>query len=192
MFWGLVFNAIERYWKVILIAVMAVIIYFLWNQMRQNKADSLRNKTNYEEAIREADSEQKKIVLEAKDFREQLEKEYAWVLDSLNKKPREVVKIQYIKTTDWIVDTTEILKVQYDTVYRNEAEYESCGLSVKVSWEDSIMSWDIRDTNEYAIATYKNKSWFQFWKKKEYTTEVVNKCSEEIIANESYSKIKKK
>lgn len=199
MFWGLILDIIERYWKWIAMFLMAVCIWWLWSQWRSAETDRKREKQNVEESLREHSEVVKQLELDRDVFKKRLEDKYSTLIDSLkNVRPKEVTKIHYVEVVKNIIDTTEILRVKHDTIYMNKAHYsDGCGLSVTTSWREGAKTatFDVKDTSKLGIVTYKE---VRPWKrvislgfiKQKYNVSVVNQTCQTVIYNEQITNIK--
>lgn len=174
-------------------AALAIALWILWGKYQGERIERIRQTNNVAELQREHSEVTKELQFDKKQMESRLKQEYQEILDSLGKKPKEITKFHYIKTVREVHDTVKILKVKHDTVYYNKAVYSDCGLSVTASWRqgDSVATFDIKDTSEFAITTYKSHPWWRFWNK-EWETQVINTTCEKVIANERLTKIKRK
>lgn len=190
----LALNILKKIWPYLVIALLVIALWLIWGMYQEAEKSRKREKQNVEEAFREHSEKVKEFELDKDVFRHRLESKYSALIDSLkNVKPKQVTKVHYIETTKEIVDTTEVLRIKYDTIYMNKAHFsDDCGLSITTSWRDgaSVATFDIRDTSRIGIVTYKTVPWFKIWKKQRYDVSVVNQTCETVIYNEQISNIK--
>lgn len=188
---------IKRYWREILIVILFLTGGATYKMYTVQKADAIRANSTITEIQRESDETTKEILLNKEQFEQAMNEKFDWLMDSLNKKPKEVEVVRYIRTTRNLIDTTEVLRIQHDTIWHSEAVYSDCGVDIKVTLSDSDAAWDIQDKSEFAIATFKNvPTWKRVFSlglvKQKYETTVTNQCNDSIVANEVYEKIRRK
>lgn len=168
--WSLILSILERYWKVVLIAILGAVCFILWNRVQIVKHEAKMANYTITELQRKDDYKTKQLKLNKEQFKEEIKK-YQWALDSAKVKEKLVEKVHYIKTVKHIHDTTEITQVIHDTVTYNKAYFNDCGMTVTTMWieGDSTATFDIRDTSEMAIVCYKTVPFGNFGKHKHTT-----------------------
>lgn len=163
----------------------------------------LRNKnaksqTEKQMLLSDVSSLTQQVTLEQNNFNQVLEEkdELKWALDSLNKNPKVITDIHYIKLTKELRDTVKIVSSEYDGLMFNRASYEACGLRVDFAWfnMDTIGDFSIKRDSELAIISTNERKrlfdwkWTPRWGKRQFEINVLNKCGDSLITNYKITK----
>lgn len=189
---------LKKYWYIGVIILLAAL---LANSC--SNSNKLRNKLSSSSGEKQAllldvSRLTQEVTLLDDDFNMLLsdKKELQWVLDSLNKNPKVITEIHYIKTTKELRDTVRINTEEYNGLMLNRASYETCGLKVDFMWfnMDTLGDFSIKKSNELAIVTTNERKRLFDWKrtpkwgKRQYELTVLNQCGDSIITNYKITK----
>lgn len=176
--------------------ILAAIIFFLWKAW-QKEIKEVRRVTNNNEVLRaEQDSAQAKIKAyqaTSDEFKEYYLAKEDSLLKELKIKPKEILSIQYIKTSD--KDTIEV-PIYTDTIFNDSTKwmvhksYTKIGCSiVSFTWNNveptGTFNYDLRTDIQIIEHTERRKllgkKWLPRWGRKEVFITLVDNCSDSTI-----------
>lgn len=195
----LIGNFLLKHWKFVAIVGLVVGLLFSVQSCKKYQDEYLTATDNYEAEIAEIEKEAQKVVLSKKQLKKYYESELATLRDSLSVKPKEVTRLQILKT------------VERDTIYsviREQGEWGFDDLHVadfkrgctsgSFVWADgdSVGTFTIKNQNEFLIVDHWDRKrlfgwkWTPKWGRKFGKVSVMNTCNNDTIVENKVIEVK--
>jgi hypothetical protein len=191
---SILLSILKRFWKELLIVALSGAFLVSMRSCQKQAKEKRIARENTQELAMENSVMTRELNLTSREMDKMLaakNDEIAWLLDSLDKKPKKVVEIQVVRTESLVHDTIPIVRTinMSDTTF--STTYESCGVDAKFEWENGADSgaWTVKDKTSIGIAVvWERKPLFGFkllpkWGKKEFNGYALNQCGDSIVTN---------
>ena len=175
-----------KHWKVIIMALLMGAVFFSVQSCKKYQDELFVTKNNYEAELEGANQKITKQVLSTKQLKKYYEAELAILKDSLSIKPKEVTRLQVIKTVEHDTVVSVIRELQSNF---HVAEFNKGCTKGTFVWVDgdSLGTFTITNNNSFIIVDHWERqrlfdwNWAPKWGKKFGKVSVVNTCSNDTI-----------
>ena len=180
-------SVLKKHWKVIVVAALAVALLFSVQSCKKYQDELLVAEDNYQAVISEKKQTAIKQRLTTKQLKQSFQSELATLRDSLSIKPKQITRLQTIRTVEH--DTViSFIKVKPATKF-NVATFDKDCTNGSFIWidGDSLGTFTITNNNDFLVADHWERrklfgwGWTPRWGKKRGNVSVVNLCNNDTI-----------